>query len=508
MFLLLLCLGSIFLVIYNFAMTSLASLYIVGDLGSSFRLVSYSVSLFGLGNLITLPLSLGFYRQVGTRRLILVLLAIFALASYGAGLAPDFSTFVFFRFLQGAGGGPLFVLMVVYFQHFGTEKMKEHLVNYVLVIFITASTVGAAIGGTLAYEANWRYSFLIDGALITLIFFLFRFAMRNSETPREKHPFDWKGYIAFVLAVTGPCLFGILGEWLDWFRSFPLTLMLTVGFFSLLYFIFHAKHRKEEPLFQFSLLRRPGKLFALAALFVIFSSYFGTILLISLWLRLYVNYSIQWVSVLLGMMALSTGVLFFSIRLSSHRHRLYLLVLAAALLCASALQTTYFNVEVNFGRIAVTRLMEGFSFALALPPIISLLLDGLQQEERPSMFMFFQITRVFASTFGAFFYTTLWYRRDDFYHSRFTEPLNRFSGVFEGFLHRVQGYGAPSQSSLEMLDNLVEKQAECQALRDCYFFIFCVVALFLIATLIYFFFGRVCKKRDSAPKEAQKPTTA
>lgn len=474
----------VFVILFDFAMTSIASLYIIGELGSSFQIASYTVTFFGLGNMISIPLGYGLYTKFGTRRLILFFLFFFGISSVFSGFSQNFSVFIFGRFLQGFFGGPLFVLMSIFFRNFSDETAKKRFFPYVLFTFITAPTIGAAVGGFLAYFFSWRIIFYLNAFFIFAVFSVYLLLTRQ-ETTCSLRPFDIKGYISFCGMALGLGLFAILGQWLDWFNSLLLTICFVVGIVSGLFFFVHTLYFKSL-LFRFALLRFPLKGLAYFLLLVIFSCYFGMLILLSLWLRIYVNYSSIWVAFTLAGMAFATLLLFYAISLSQRKLRLTTLLLALALLIISSYMSTRFNEDVNLARLVIVRILEGFALSLAFPPIVFLLIDGLEEdEERYEMFTLFQIGRVVASTFGAALYVTLWQRRYIFYHSRFTETLHPFfSANFSNYIHKAKSFGIHGRALFDELNSLIERQGESLALNDCYFLFTWVLAITCIITLI------------------------
>ena len=63
----------LFSAIYNYTLSLMASPYIVGDLGGSNAIASYSVSLFAVGNALSVPLGKPLIARLGSVRMVTLL---------------------------------------------------------------------------------------------------------------------------------------------------------------------------------------------------------------------------------------------------------------------------------------------------------------------------------------------------------------------------------------------------------------------------------------------------
>src|SRR6202012_1199132 len=86
----------------NVALPHIAGSLSAGQDESTWILTSYLVS-----NAIVLPLSGWFSQLIGRKKFYMTCVAIFTLSSFLGGVAPSLGMLIFFRVLQGAGGGGL-----------------------------------------------------------------------------------------------------------------------------------------------------------------------------------------------------------------------------------------------------------------------------------------------------------------------------------------------------------------------------------------------------------------
>ncbi|MBP9842020.1 MAG: MFS transporter [Simkaniaceae bacterium] len=479
------CFGLVFCVIYGFAETSMASLYILGSLGGSPDTASYSVAFYGVGNALTLPLARYLGRLYGIKPMLQWCIPLFIIMTFISSCASTYPLFIFHRLLQGCASGPIMILITMLLTKLSNDEEKRHFIQTIVIVLISGSILGAAIGGTLAYFINWQMIFYVDTLLLLVMSSLLFYNLRNEPSTTEKVSFDVLGYFYFITAVMSGSLFVILGQELDWFTSRFLVFLLFIFVLSFPCFLIRTWNH-PYPVIHLRLLKEGNVAMGLFQVAFLFSAYFGMVILISLWLHLYVSYTIAWVSIVLGIMALSTISVMFLIEYLSHRSNMIFLFIAILLLAISCFYTADFDVDVDFRRIAISRILAGTGFALFLPPLLYLILAAVPPLEGIDGLTLFQVVRAIASGLGTAIYTTIWQRRDVFFHSRLGEGLTSFSPLTRQFFTKLSPFDLVEGQEKASLALALEKQAESLALNDT-FFAMGVIMLILFVSLTCFY---------------------
>lgn len=132
---------------------------------------------------------------VGRRRVILVSMALFTLASLGCALAPTFEALLFFRALQGmtAGTGMVVGRAIVRDLHQGPQAQK--MLSLVSVVFAVAPSVAPVVGGWLQHWFGWRSVFLFMAAFAAAVWLWCQAALPESLPADKRQPFA-PGYLA------------------------------------------------------------------------------------------------------------------------------------------------------------------------------------------------------------------------------------------------------------------------------------------------------------------------
>src|SRR3974377_1412347 len=160
-------------VIANVALPHIAGSLSAGIDESTWVLTSYLVS-----NAIVLPLTGWFSRLFGRKRFYVTCVLVFIASSFLCGIAPSLSLLVFFRVLQGAGGGGLQpVSQAILVESFPRDKQGMAMAVYGMGV-VVAPIIGPTLGGWITDNYSWRWIFLINipvGILSLLFTFLLIF---------------------------------------------------------------------------------------------------------------------------------------------------------------------------------------------------------------------------------------------------------------------------------------------------------------------------------------------
>jgi len=156
--------------------------------------------------------------RIGRRRLLLVGILIFVVASVWAGSTDSASSMILARVVQGFGGAMVLptTLSLVNATFQGRERGIAFAVWGSTIGGMVA--VGPVLGGWLATDFTWRWAFLINVPLGIVIMAGLIATVIESRAPGDKKPIDWVGTVLSVL-LFGPLVFGLIegrvyGWWL------------------------------------------------------------------------------------------------------------------------------------------------------------------------------------------------------------------------------------------------------------------------------------------------------
>lgn len=263
--------------IVNVALATLGPEFGVPPVTTEAVVVGYLVSLA-----VFIPAAGWLGDRFGTKRIFLIALAIFVIASALCGLAQSLNQLVAFRVLQGAGGGMLTpVGMAMLYRTFPPrERIAVGRILMFATIFGPAS--GPVIGGLLIENYSWRWAFYVNVPVGLIAFVIGLLFLREHREP-DPGSFDLPG---FVLGGVGLATFMFaLSEGPSHGWTSPLIVACAVGGVAALGAFVVRELRIPYPMVDLHLLE--NRLFSSTLLVLVFgvAGFIGTLFLIPLFLQ-------------------------------------------------------------------------------------------------------------------------------------------------------------------------------------------------------------------------------
>ena len=151
-----------FMEVLDTSIANVALPYMAGSLGASNDQSTWVLTSYLVSNAIVLPISGWLANVLGRKRFFMICLSIFTVSSLLCGLAPSLGAIIFFRVLQGAGGGGLQPMaQAILADTFPPEKRGLAFALYGVTV-IVAPTIGPTLGGWITDNYSWRWIFFIN----------------------------------------------------------------------------------------------------------------------------------------------------------------------------------------------------------------------------------------------------------------------------------------------------------------------------------------------------------
>ena len=188
----------------------------------------------------------------GRRRIFLIGVAIFALASATCGFAGNIHQLIAARALQGFGAALLVPGSLAIISSSFSEQDRGHAIGTWSGFSAITTGIGPVLGGWLIEHVSWRAVFFINVPLaLVVVLISFRHVAENSD--REKTPVDWLGA---VLAATGlgALVYGLIESSRLGFNSRPVIVALVAGTLLLIVFLI-VERLLPSPMLPLALFR-------------------------------------------------------------------------------------------------------------------------------------------------------------------------------------------------------------------------------------------------------------
>jgi DHA2 family multidrug resistance protein len=395
------------------------------------------------------------------------------------------------RFIQGLVAGPVIPLSQSLLIREGTPESRNKDLAIWSTIVITAPVVGPILGGYISDWYNWSWIFYINipmglfcaAALWTLL--------RHRESDIEKIPGDVLGIILLVIGVSCLQIFLDKGQEWDWFNSNKIRLLIIGTIMAFTYLIIREKWYKM-PLLNLRLFSIPSFTISIICLSISYAIYFGTVVLVPLWLQEYMDYTAEWAG--FAVCALGIGPIFLTMvspRLINKFGYLLTLMASFVIFGIGCFLTTFFTTDIDLYHIALTRFIFGLGFVCYIGPLISMSVQHIAAQDLPNATGIFHFFRSMFGGIGTSVFTTLWLRRTYFHHERIGANLTPFNPVTPQ---------AADQASLAQLNNSLDKQAAILALNDAFYLMGWLFVGLVVLLLIWHFWTKKGRERTHRPE--------
>src|SRR6204780_3638383 len=151
-----------FMEVLDTSIANIALPHIAGNLGASTEEGTWVLTSYLVSAAIVLPLSPWLTNLLGRKRFYMTCVAIFTVSSVCCGLATSLPMLIFFRVLQGAGGGGLQPSeQAILADTFSSAKRGMAFSVYGMAV-VVAPAIGPTLGGWITDNYSWRWIFYIN----------------------------------------------------------------------------------------------------------------------------------------------------------------------------------------------------------------------------------------------------------------------------------------------------------------------------------------------------------
>lgn len=453
---------------------------ISGNLGVSVDEGTWVITLFAAANAVAIPLTGWLTQRVGQIRLFVGSILLFVLSSWLCGIAPNLTTLLAARILQGFVAGPTIPLsQAILLGSYPKEKSGHALALWAMTATV-GPIAGPALGGWMTDSYSWSWIFYINvpvglfAAAVTWAIY------RDRDTQTRTLPIDLVGLASLVTWVAALQIMLDKGKDLDWFAS-PVIIGLAIV--ALLGFVFFVIWELTEanPIVDLRLFKGRNFLAGTIAISVAFAVFFANLVVLPQWMQQYLAYP----AVNAGLATAPLGI--FAVLLAPVLGKLMpkaelrvLATLSFVGFAAVFVMRSHYTTGVDTFTLILPTLLQGIPTALFFVPLTAIILSGLPPEKIPAAAGLSNFVRIFCGAVGTSLATTIWNDRAVLHHARLVEQASPNNPVYNAALASIQ---STMHLSYGQATAYFEKQLNTQAIMLGLNDIFWISAVIFVAII-------------------------
>lgn len=444
-----------FMAVLDMTIVNVAIPHIAGSLAVSQNEGTWVITSYAVAEAITVPLTGWLAARFGAVRVFAFAALGFGFFSALCGLATTLPMLVVFRVFQGLSGGPLMPMSQTLLLHITPKEHQNLALGGWTMTTILAPVIGPLLGGTMADSVGWEWAFYINVPIALICAFFAWRLLAPRETERVKSSVDYIGLGLLIVWVGALQIMLDNGENDDWFSSpFILTLAIiaTVGFISFLIWELTEAH----PIVDLRVFRHRGFAVSAGAMLLTFGSFFGSIVLVPLWLQVNMGYTATEAGYLVAYNgALGLVMAPIAALLISRMDARILMSFGISVIAASTLWRVTFTPDMTFSDILPAQLALGIGMPFFFVPMMSMAMAAVKPEETASAAGLINFLRTMSGAFATAIVITAWQSGTRAAHVDSVGRLNDSAGVVNTLRHAGMSYN----QALHALDNMVQNQS-------------------------------------------------
>ncbi len=460
--------------------TSIANVslpHIAGNLSvtqdeSTWVLTSYLVS-----NAIVLPVSGWIASRVGRKRFYMASVAMFTVSSFLCGVAPSLGWLIFFRVLQGLGGGGLGPSeQSILADTFPVKKRGMAFAVYGMAV-VLAPAIGPTLGGFITDHYHWRWVFFIN-VPVGIVSMLLTSRM-VTDPPHLKWAKEKAGgidYVGLSLIALGLGALEIVldkGQEDDWFHSSFIAWTATVSAVALVTFVIWEWNH-EHPVVEVRLFKSRTFAAANVMMLTLGVSLFGSTVLLPQYMQIFMGYTAEDAG-----MALSPGgfvvILLLPLvgTLVSKTDPRRLIAVGFSVLAGSLIyMSTHLYEGIDFHHAVMLRVYQSVGMAFLFVPINNVVYADVPLEKNNAVSGIVNLSRNMGGDIGIAFVTTMIARRGQMHQTRLVAHATNYDPALvaqlQGLTRALERSGLATVEATKRATAIAYRQLIGQAMTLAY----------------------------------------
>ena len=388
-------------VIFDSTIMSIALKTLAVDLDVSVGTIQWVTTAYLLALGVAIPAVGWAQARIGGKKLWIIALTVFMLASIACSLAWDAPSLIMFRVIQGLGGGLMMPLMATLaIQQVPAGAALGRLMAMVSLPAALGPILGPTIGGLILHWADWRWLFWVN-VPFCVVGLALAVRLIPADRPSGKPALDWVGLLLISPALVG-VLYGLTNvSKTGGFGRTDVWLPVVAGVALLIAFVLNQLRRRTTGLVDVGLLRQRAVASSSAVLFLSGASLYGAMLLLPLFFQVLHGTDALKAALLLipqGVGALLSRTL--AGKLTDTLGARLVSIAGFVIMGAATIPFAVADATTDQWWLMAVLLVRGFGMGAIMIPVMSVAFVGLERQQVPHASIITRLAQQLGGAFG------------------------------------------------------------------------------------------------------------
>ncbi len=396
-----------------------------GGMSATQDQISWVLTSYIVAAAIMTPLAGILSAKYGRKRVFLISIVGFTVASMLCGASMTIVQIVLFRLLQGAFGAGLVPLsQAVLLDTYPVEQHGKAMAIWGLGVMV-GPILGPTLGGYLTDYYSWRWVFYINLPVGILAFLGILASVTETETDPAR-TFDYFGFLVLGVAIGALQLLLDRGQSLDWFSSREIVIetVVTVLFF---YLFLVQMFTADKPFIDPVIFKDTNFSIGLILVFSIGITLYATLALLPPFMQQLMGFPVITAGYLLAPRGIGIMMVMMMVgRLIGKIDSRLLISFGMSLTAASLLVMSHFTLETSIFTIVWSGMLQGVGFGFVFVPLSTMTFATLPPLFRTDGTALYSLMRNIGSSIGISLVVTMLARSTQVSHAMLSESITPF----------------------------------------------------------------------------------
>lgn len=454
--------------------------HMMGSLGANAEQITWVLTSYVVSSAIVMPLTGFLVDNVGQKRLLLIMISGFMLASMLCGMTTSLSQIVTCRILQGVfGAGLVPISQYILRDIYSDEEQGKAMAIWGIGVMV-APILGPTIGGYITEFASWRWIFYINVPICAIS--LLMTILIIPETIKKSKAIDWTGLILMAVGIGCLQIFLDRGNQAGWLSSNLIFFLIVISITAVIIFIARGLRVKNNIV---NLRLFNDRNYALSTLMLVIyaAAMFSALVLQPIMLEHLLGYPVQLAGLVMAPRGLASAFAMILVPSLMKRFGSKILLFVGIMLSIyGTYATSRYNLSVDVWNIIWPGIVQGAGMGLFFVPLSVEAFKTLPKNTIAEASGLFGFGRMLGTSIGISLFSTIVSRETQTNWNRLGGHINIFNHNLIHWLN-AQHLTIHSPIALHKLGSELARQASMIAFNDSCWAI--AIAFILILPLIF-----------------------